>query len=129
MRKYPLEHDEQASLMLWAKWNHATFPELRLMFAIGNGGHRNLLVAKKMKAEGIKAGVPDLFLPVARHGFHGLFIEMKTEDHRPKREGSKGGLSDVQCEWIGDLRKQGYKVAVCYGRDEAISEITNYLNQ
>lgn len=126
MKTYPLEHDEQAGLFLWASWNFATMPELRLMFAIPNGGHRNLLVAKKMKAEGVKAGVPDIFLPVARGGFHGLFVEMKAESARPKK-GGKGGLSDLQCEWIGELRKQGYRVAVCYGRDEAITEVTNYL--
>lgn len=126
MKPYPLEHDEQAALFFWARWNNVNYPELRLMFAIPNGGHRNLLVARKMKAEGVKAGVPDIFLPVARGGFHGLFVEMKAESARPKK-GGKGGLSDLQCEWIGDLRNQGYKVAVCYGRDEAIAEITNYL--
>ena len=126
MKTYPLEHDEQAALFFWARWNFVNHPELRLMFAIPNGGHRNLLVAKKMKAEGVKAGVPDIFLPVARGGFHGLFVEMKAESARPKK-GGKGGLSDVQCEWIGELRRQGYRVAVCYGRDEAIAEVTNYL--
>jgi len=126
MKPYPLEHDEQASVFTWASWNFSAMPELRLMFAIPNGGHRNLLVAKKMKAEGVKPGIPDIFLPVARGGFHGLFVEMKTASRKPVK-GGKGGLSDVQCEWIGDLRNQGYKVAVCYGRDEAILEITNYL--
>ena len=128
MRTYPLEHDEQSGLFLWASWNFSAMPELRLMFAIPNGGHRNMLVAKKMKAEGVKPGVPDILLPVARQGFHGLFVEMKVQSAKPKKEG-KGGLSDLQCSWIGDLRNQGYKVAVCYGRDEAITEITNYLNQ
>jgi hypothetical protein len=127
MRTYPLEHDEQSGLFLWASWNFSAMPELRLMFAIPNGGHRNMLVAKKMKAEGVKPGVPDIFLPVARQGFHGLFVEMKVQSAKPKN-GGKGGLSDVQCEWIGELRKQGFKVAVCYGRDEAITEVVNYLN-
>lgn len=127
MKLHRTEHDEQSSLIVWATWNHAQFPELRLMFAIPNGGARHPAVAAKMREEGVKPGVPDLFLPVARHGFHGLFLELKTEVNRPKREGSKGGLSDLQSAWIGELRDQGYKVAVCYGRDEAIETITEYL--
>lgn len=126
MRTFPLEHDEQAALFLWARLSRVRFPELRLMFAIPNGGHRNLLVAKKMKAEGCKAGVPDILLPVARQGHHGLFLEMKTTGNRPKR-GGKGGLSDIQAEWIGDLRAQGYRVEVCYGAEEARNVICEYL--
>jgi len=127
MRPYPLEHDEQSGVFLWAGWMLRDFPDLRWMFAIPNGGHRNMLVAKKMKAEGVKPGVPDIFLPVPRHGYHGLFIEMKTQDNRPKTQKSKGGLSDLQREWVTALRDRNYKVVVAYGRDEAVTEITTYL--
>jgi hypothetical protein len=121
------EHQEQASLIIWARMSASRFPALRLLFAIPNGGARHLRVAQSMKEEGAKPGVPDLFLPVARHGHHGLFLEMKTEKHRPKREGSKGGLSDVQIDWLTDLREQGFKAEVAYGRDEAIQILTDYL--
>lgn len=127
MRTYRLEHDEQSALFAWANWSVAAFPELRLLFSIPNGGHRNLLVAAKMKREGTKAGVPDIFLPVARQGFHGLFLEMKAEHNRPKREGSKGGLSDLQIDWIERLRGNGYKVSVAYGAGEAQEILTRYL--
>jgi hypothetical protein len=126
MTHYRLEHDEQAALFTWASYQTARLPELRLMFAIPNGGHRNLLVAKKMKAEGAKAGVPDIFLPVARNGFHGLFLEMKTEANRPKR-GGKGGLSDLQAQWISELREQGFRCEVCYGSREAEAILIQYL--
>lgn len=126
MRPYRLETDEQQSLFTWAAWNFQRLPELRLMFHIPNGGHRHERVAAKMKREGVKAGVPDIFLPVARQGFHGLFLEMKTEGNRPKR-GGKGGLSDLQAHWIGELRTQGYRCEVAYGRDEAVAILENYL--
>jgi hypothetical protein len=80
-----------------------------------------------MKAEGAKPGVPDLFLPVARNDHHGLFIEMKRTEVKPKREGSKGGLSDVQIKWKADLEAQGYRVTVCYGFDEARETLEQYL--
>lgn len=127
MRTYRLEHDEQSALFTWASWHLAKYPDLRLMFAIPNGGHRNLLVAKKMKAEGTKPGVPDIFLPVPRGPHHGLFLEMKAENHRPKREGSSGGLSDVQQQWIADLRAQGYAARVAYGVRDAIEIVETYL--
>ena len=127
MKIYRTEHQEQASLIIWAQWAAGKFPELQLLFAIPNGGARHPRVAQSMKEEGVKPGVPDLFLPVARHGHHGLFFEMKTENHRPKREGSKGGLSDLQIDWLENLRAQGYKAEVAYGRDEAIKMLTDYL--
>lgn len=126
MKSYRLEHDEQATLFTWAKLERR-FPELDLLFAIPNGGHRNMLVAKKMKAEGVRPGVPDMFLPVARGGYHGLFLEMKTEANRPKR-GGKGGLSDLQLDWIERLKTQGYAVRVCYGFEEARNALIQYLH-
>lgn len=126
MKTYRLEHDEQAALFVWERQSRARFPDLEWMFAIPNGGHRNLLVARKMKAEGVKPGVLDIFLPVARKGFHGLFLEMKAERSRPVR-GGKGGLSDLQCEWIAAMRSRGYSAQVAYGKDEAIKIITDYL--
>ncbi len=128
MRAYPLEHDEQRSLMTWAAVMAREIPELNLLFAIPNGGHRNMLVAKKMKAEGVKPGVPDLFLGYARRGFHGLWIEMKTVANKPKTLKGKGGLSDAQIWWRDALRANGYRVETCYGRDEAVAVLKDYLS-
>ena len=67
----------------------------------------------------MKAGVPDIFLPVASGIYHGLFIEMKR---------AKGGtVSEAQNEWITRLIRQGYAVLVCHGADEAICMIREYL--
>lgn len=94
-------------------------PELRLMYAIPNGGLRNATVAAKLKAEGVKAGVPDIFLPAARGGYHGLYIELKR---------TKGGrLSVEQVQWITDLLGQGYAVYKCEGWVKAKEIIESYL--
>ena len=109
------EAEEQKNLFRWA----AYFPELSIMFHIPNGGSRNAIEGKHLKEQGVKAGVPDIFLPIARGGCHGLFIEMKR---------AKGGvLSQFQSQYIEALMRQGYRVAVCHGCDEAVQTIENYM--
>lgn len=112
------EHEEQAALLAWCGYAKATVPELGLLFAIPNGGRRHIKVATDMKAEGVKPGVPDLFLPVARNGYHGLFIELKT---------TQGRLSAEQKCWLAALTEQGYLAVCCHGWDEARREISGYL--
>lgn len=91
----------------------------QLLFAVPNGGQRNVIVAARMKAEGVRAGVPDLFLAVPAFGYNGLFIELK----KPKG----GRVSDSQTEFISELSEQGYRVTVCHGFIEAKQAIENYL--
>ncbi|MCP4524541.1 MAG: VRR-NUC domain-containing protein, partial [Aestuariibacter sp.] len=79
------EHQHQTALINWARNNERDFPELALLHAIPNGGKRGKKVAMDMKAEGLKPGVPDLCLPVARMGYHGMYIEMKTRTGRVSR--------------------------------------------
>ena len=112
------ESQEQINLFTWANLQACKIPELKLLFHIPNGGKRNIVTAKRLKAEGVKAGVPDLFLPVPRGGFHGLFIEMKA---------GKTKTTKKQDAWITDLRQQGYKAVVCYGCEQAMKEIKEYL--
>ena len=113
------EHIEQVTLMHMLGIVAAEWPEVRLMFAIPNGGARHPAVAGKLKAEGVKAGVPDLLLPVARGGYHGLFIEMKAR---------KGGrASPEQKEWLAELTLKGYMCEICHGAEEAFATIMMYL--
>lgn len=114
-----LEHQHQAALFEWAKINEKKYPALVLMFAIPNGGHRHIAVAKKLKAEGVKAGVPDIFLPCPTKKCHGLFIEIKAP---------KGVVSLSQKQWILGLVSQGYLAQVCYGWEDARDVIVDYLN-
>lgn len=108
MKQY--EADQQRKLFQWTTFIRAKHPEIDLMFHIPNGGSRNKLEAANLKKQGVKAGVPDLFLPVSRGGYHGLFIELKYGKNKP---------TEKQTEWLKNLNEQGYAVAVCYGCDEA----------
>lgn len=114
-----LEHHAQVAVINWANCNRYKHPELELIFAIPNGGHRHGLVARKLRDEGVKAGVPDLFLPVPRGRWHGLFIEIKE---------GKNKTTPLQREWISNLCQQGYKVDVCYGSEQAIESLEWYLS-
>lgn len=108
------EHQEQCAVIRW--FDIQCKPHR--LFSIPNGGQRHAAVAAKLKAEGVRAGVPDLFLPVSRHGFHGLFIELKA----------KGGkLQTNQADWLAHLTEQGYMAVVCVGADKAIQTIREYL--
>jgi endo-beta-N-acetylglucosaminidase D len=71
-------------------------PELVWLFAIPNGGDRNIAVAGNLKAEGVKSGVADLLLPVARYGYHGFFIEMKN--HRGVQSTAQKKFEQFVCE-------------------------------
>ena len=113
------EHGNQAALFCWAQQNLNSYPELKYLFAIPNGGMRDKITAAKLKAEGVKLGVPDMCLPVSRSIYHGLFIELKK---------LKGGvLSKEQEHWINWLNEQGYYAMVCRGWEEAREILIWYL--
>ena len=114
------ESSEQQALFVWSKLMQAQYPELSLLHAIGNGGKRNLIEAVRMKREGVKAGVSDIMLPVARNGFHGLYVELKV---------GKGKASNNQEWWIAETTKQGYYSVVCVGWVEAKEVIERYLGE
>ena len=115
---HPSEDQEQEALFEWATAASAAYPVLRLLFHVPNGGRRDAATGRALKRRGVKAGVPDLFLPVATSQYHGLFIELKVVDNKP---------TENQRRWIGELKAQGYCVAVCYGWCEARETIENYL--
>jgi hypothetical protein len=119
MRRNQNEYIEQSTLVQWCKLNEHKHPELKLLFAIPNGGHRHIAVAHKMKKEGVRSGVPDLFLPVARGKYHGLFVEMKAVGGRP---------SHNQAVWIKDLTQQGYMTIVCFNWIVAKEAVVKYLS-
>lgn len=112
------ESSEQMLVIDWAMRAECTWPEIALIHHIPNGGQRNKAVAAKLKAEGVKAGVPDLCLPVARCGFHGLYIELKAQGGKPTAN---------QKQWIEKLTAQGYLAKVCVGFESAQQLIESYL--
>jgi hypothetical protein len=114
----PSESEEQAALFEWAKWRVNIYPELKLLYHIPNGGKREKATARRLKTEGVKPGVPDICLPVARRGYHGLYIELKA----------RGKPTAGQLEWIDALNEQGYAAAVCCGMRAAVDLILKYLH-
>lgn len=110
--KFPSEHQEQVGLINWfrVKFNGV------LIFAIPNGEKRAISVAKRLKAEGVVSGVPDLFIPEWN-----LWIEMKRV---------KGGrLLPEQKEIIGYLESIGQKVIVGKGAKHASELILKYVKE
>ena len=120
-RRKPIPHEanEQEALFDWARLMRGKYPELDLLYHIPNGGSRNRLEAANLKRQGVKAGVPDLCLPVTRGRYHGLYIEMKY---------GKNKTSEEQNKWLDALAWQGYAVAVCYGWEKAQELIVKYLS-
>jgi len=108
----PTESEEQIGFLQW--W-HAQFPRVRI-FHIPNGGHRAMSVAKKMRAEGVRSGVPDLFVPEWR-----LWIEMK------RRTG--GRLSADQLDWIAYLEGIGDTVIVGRGAEDASRKVLEWRSR
>ena len=112
------EDNEQAMLFQWAEIAMLTYPELRLMYHVPNEGKRSVSTGSRLKRLGLKAGVPDIALPVARGGYHGLYIEMKY---------GRNTLTENQRIWLDMLRKAGHMTAVCYSFIEAKDVILSYL--
>lgn len=122
------EHAEQAAVVQWARWQEYRCPDLRWLMAIPNGaklpyrynrvGQRYSPEASKLKGEGLLKGAADMLLPVPRRGYHGLWIEMKY---------GKNTLSDEQQEFLEGMLGQGYLAVACWGADQAIETLREYL--
>ena len=110
------ETQEQKQLIQWCR----TDPRFQYLFHIPNesiGGHGWIVRNRQM---GVKSGVPDLFYPVPMHGYHGMFIEMKTE---------KGRLGPEQKRWISILEALGYKCVVAHGWKAAREALIEYTQK
>ena len=109
----------QCALIKWWAVACKTYgiPE-RLLFSIPNGGRRDPLAMVFLKREGLRPGVPDLFLSVPRGHWHGLYVEMKT---------ATGRVRDEQHEFIESVRVNNYAAFVCRSADDAKAIIERYL--
>lgn len=115
----PTESQEQIALFRWAAYESKAHPELQMLYHVPNERKCSPQQGARMKAEGRKSGVPDICLPVARGGYHGLYIELKR---------TKGGrVSDEQDVWLLALRANGYRAEVCRGWDAARQVIEEYI--
>jgi len=116
-----MRHDEDNLQIACVRWFAMQYPHYaELLHHSPNGGRRNLREAARFKAMGTKAGFPDLFLAVASQGYHGLFVEMKSE---------KGRQSEAQKQWQHSVEWQCYRYEVCRNIEEFIDVINNYLSK
>lgn len=113
-----IEDDEQAALFEWAEWNVSRYPVLAFLHHIPNGGKRDKREAARLKRQGVKSGVPDVFLPYPNSEYAGLYIEMKTETGRP---------TENQKKWNEFLNSAGYKAVICRSFEQARETIVEYL--
>ncbi len=112
------EGEEQEALFDWIRTFEDRFPILKLIHHVPNGGHRNKATAAKLKAQGVRAGVLDISIPIPRHGFHGLYIEMKVGNNKMSKE---------QKAFAKLLIAEGYDVRLAYTHQAAKNYIINYL--
>lgn len=113
------ESGHQRAVFAWAALNVVKYPELKWMHAIPNGGKRDKITGGTLKAEGVKAGVADIFLPVTKMPWAGLYIEMKK---------SGGKQSTEQKEFGAFVQSQSFGFVVCYSWTDAVNYIQEYLN-
>ena len=108
------EHELQVKVIQECDKRAKHNPAWSMVFAIPNGGHRHKAVAAKLKAEGVRAGTPDLFVPVARHGYYGLFIELKVGDNK---------LTTAQRERMTALQDAGYYCRVIHDDPQSVIDL------
>lgn len=119
MRGKTSEHQEQAAYFDWVRAKERQDPTYSCIFAIPNGGMRNIGVAMKLKKEGVKSGVWDIHIPISKDGWAGLWIEMKVKPNK---------LTDEQKAFGERMQGFGHKLAVCYSFEEAKTQTEIYLN-
>lgn len=116
------EAQEQSELIRWANQcaELGIYPELKMLYAIPNGGSRNKLEAVNLKRQGVKAGVPDLCLAVPKGNYSGLYVEMKVKPNK---------TTPNQNIWLENLKHYGYATYICYSAAEAKKVIEDYIKQ
>jgi len=118
------EHDQQSAVVQW--WE-AKYPKLSLcLMAYPSGaiiGGRNKWgLISKLKKEGWRKGVPDLFVAVPKNGKYGLWVEMKDEGKDEK------DVTTEQAEYLDLMHQMGYEAIWCAGAGVAIAAIEVYMN-
>ena len=112
MKIFPTEDQEQEAFINWFRFNYKN----HFIFAVPNGGSRNIIEATKLKKTGLVAGVPDLI--ILSENKEVLFIEMKKQ--------KEGRLSKVQKQIIPKIESLGFTVLICYGFKDAAEKVKEY---
>ena len=112
------EHEQQSAFFDWVDIMKLKDKRLELCFAVPNAGKRSYGAAMYMKAEGLRAGVPDVWLPVPNKKYCGLVMENKYGGNK---------LTDNQELWLRKLKRVGHYVCVCRSTEQMIKEVSKYL--
>lgn len=112
------EHQIQVAFIHWCRVQEAVWPELKLLFAVPNGGKRAIKTALRLKAEGQRPGVPDVMLPVPKKGHVGMALEFKRPGEQP---------TAVQRDYLKRLQSVGWLALVVDDAGDAIAAVTAYL--
>lgn len=111
------EHDICVTLCQYLQLKH---PKVwAVTFHVPNEGKHTTYYRAKQATIGVKSGVPDYMIAIAKGAYHGMFLEMKTK---------KGQISVNQNKWIEKLSQQGYLATIARGIDDAIEQVEMYLN-
>lgn len=112
------EHREQSLFIKWIDWEKKIDPRLECVFAVPNGFVKSIQMASWARAEGLRSGVPDVFVavPIGKHS--GLFLEFKS---------GKNDLSDTQREWFKRLANNGFVCCLVRSFEEAKEAVSQYL--
>ena len=112
------ESREQQIIFEWASWQKNKYPGIEAMYHIANEGKRSASNGSRLKREGLKSGVSDICVPVAKCGYNNLYIELKSGKNKATKE---------QLDFIGLINKYGGKALVVYEADNAIEVIKAYF--
>jgi hypothetical protein len=116
--KSKMKNQESKLQQACVTWFRLQYPN-KIIFAIPNGGNRNVITATILKREGVLKGIPDLFIAEPNNNYSGLFIEMKHGKNKPSKE---------QIDIMDKLRERGYKVELCYSFDTFVEMVKKYLD-
>lgn len=112
------EDQELVAVFDWIRAAQGRFPELELAFHVENERHCTPQQGAWRQRKGVRAGVPDILIDVARCGYHGLRVELKV---------GKNTTTNTQRKWIAALERNGYCARVCYGAEAAVTTIRDYM--
>ena len=116
------KHDKPEERMQIEFFNQVPifFPKLpsKILFACPNGGSRNIIEAKNLKAQGVKSGVSDVLLLVPSKGFPYLCLEFKTPTGKQSKE---------QVIFEEQVNSVGGKYVVVRSVKEALGVVKGYL--
>ncbi len=118
MKRQNEEHQIQAAFFARLGLAEIKHPELKLIYAVPNGGNRNVITATFLKREGVKKGVADVCIPIARKSCHGAYMEFKA---------GKNKLTPVQNDFLNGVAEQGYEIRAVWTIDQAVEFVKEYL--